>query len=216
LTDYAHFTSPIRRYPDLLVHRAVRHVLQTGGNAGYLYDHNEMVELGEVCSRFERRAELATRDAEDWLKCEYLQKHVGKQYQGLVTSVTSFGMFVQLEELMIDGLVHVTSLKRDYYQFDSVHHRLIGERSGRIYQLGDQVTVEVARVDMEDRKIDFDLIKSTSARFTEESETSRKMETRKKVDRRDYPKGKKARGKAKSKSRNAPRSSSKKGGRNKR
>ena len=116
-----------------------------------------MTALGESCSRNERRAEDATRDAADWLKCEFLQKHIGKQYSGIVAAVTNFGLFVRLDELLIDGLVHVTSLKRDYYQFDPAHHRLVGERTGRSYQLGDRLQVEVVRVDMEDRKIDFDL-----------------------------------------------------------
>lgn len=167
LQDYAHFTSPIRRYPDLLVHRAIRYMLQHGSPQNYAYNMKQMMALGESCSRFERRAELASRDAADWLKCEYLQKHVGNEYSGIVTSVTSFGLFVQLEDFMIDGLVHVTSLKRDYYHFDAVHHRLVGEKSGRAYQLGDQVQVQVMRVDMEEKRIDFDLISSTSARFIE-------------------------------------------------
>lgn len=174
LQDYAHFTSPIRRYPDLLVHRAIRHMLQHGSRQNYAYDMNQMMTLGESCSRFERRAELASRDAADWLKCEYLQKHVGNEYSGIVTSVTSFGLFVQLEDFMIDGLVHVTSLKRDYYHFDAVHHRLIGEKTGRAYQLGDQVQVQVMRVDMEERRIDFDLISSTSSRFIEGGVPGRK------------------------------------------
>ncbi len=165
LADYAHFTSPIRRYPDLLVHRGIRHVLQNGTKSDFAYDLNAMTALGESCSQYERRADMATRDAGDWLKCEFLQKHVGQQYEGIVTTVTSFGMFVQLKELMIDGLVHVTSLKRDYYQFDANHHRLVGEKTGRVYQLGDQVTVEVVRVDMEERKIDFDIISSDSSKF---------------------------------------------------
>jgi ribonuclease R len=186
LNDYAHFTSPIRRYPDLLVHRAIRHLLQTGSNKDYAYDLNAMTSLGESCSRFERRADLATRDAADWLKCEFLQKHVGKQYSGIVTTVTGFGMFVQLEDLLIDGLVHVTSLKRDYYQFDAAHHRLVGEKSGRIYQLGDQVMVQVMRVDMEERKIDFDLISSTSAKF--QSEGEQKEQAKKQKPRRSSKK----------------------------
>ena len=165
LQDYAHFTSPIRRYPDLLVHRGIRHVLQTGNKTPFDYDLKAMTALGETCSLYERRADLATRDAGDWLKCEFLQKHVGKQYRGIVTTVTSFGMFVQINDLLIDGLVHITALKRDYYRFDVAHHRLVGEKTGRIYQLGDQVTVEVARVDMEERKIDFDIISSESSRF---------------------------------------------------
>ncbi len=167
LADYAHFTSPIRRYPDLMVHRGIRHVLQKGTKANFAFDLDAVTALGETCSLYERRADLATRDAGDWLKCEFLQKHVGKQYSGIVTTVTNFGMFVQLDELLIDGLVHVTSLKRDYYQYDAAHHRLVGEQTGRVYQLGDQVTVEVARVNMDERKIDFDLISSESAKFME-------------------------------------------------
>jgi ribonuclease R len=157
LKDYAHFTSPIRRYPDLLVHRAIKHWIKHSNAAGFGYDLAQMTALGESCSRYERRAEDATRDAADWLKCEFLQKHIGKQYSGIVAAVTNFGLFVQLDELLIDGLVHVTSLKRDYYQFDPAHHRLVGERTGRSYQLGDRLEVVVVRVNMEERKIDFDL-----------------------------------------------------------
>jgi ribonuclease R len=157
LKDYAHFTSPIRRYPDLLVHRAIKYWLAHQSAAGFDYDLAQMTALGESCSRYERRAEDATRDAADWLKCEFLQKHIGQQYSGTVAAVTNFGLFVQLDKLLIDGLVHVTSLKRDYYQFDRAHHRLVGERTGRCYQLGDRLEVVVVRVDMEERKIDFDL-----------------------------------------------------------
>ncbi len=157
LKDYAHFTSPIRRYPDLLVHRAIKHWIKHNNATGFGYDLAQMTALGESCSRYERRAEDATRDAADWLKCEFLQKHIGKQYSGIVAAVTNFGLFVQLDELLIDGLVHVTSLKRDYYQFDPAHHRLVGERTGRSYQLGDRLEVVVVRVNMEERKIDFDL-----------------------------------------------------------
>jgi ribonuclease R len=158
LKDYAHFTSPIRRYPDLLVHRGLKYWIRQGSRQGFSYDFAQMTELGESCSRYERRAEDATRDAADWLKCDYLQKHIGKRYQGIVSAVTNFGLFVQLDDLLIDGLVHVTALKRDYYNFDPAHHRLVGEQSGRQYRLGDRLEVEVARVDMEDRKIDFDLV----------------------------------------------------------
>lgn len=158
LKDYAHFTSPIRRYPDLLVHRAIKHWIKHQDRAGFAYDLARMTALGESCSRYERRAEDATRDAADWLKCEFLQKHIGNQYSGIVTSVTNFGLFVQLDDLLIDGLVHVTALKRDYYHFDPAHHCLVGELTGRRYRLGDRLLVEVVRVDMEDRKIDFDLV----------------------------------------------------------
>jgi len=111
LSDYAHFTSPIRRYPDLLVHRAIKHWIKQGNNRDYGYNLAAMTALGESCSRNERRADDATRDAADWLKCEFLQKHIGRQYSGIVTGVTSFGLFVQIDELLIDGLVHVTSTK---------------------------------------------------------------------------------------------------------
>lgn len=158
LKDYAHFTSPIRRYPDLLVHRAIKHWIARQTAADYSYDLERMTALGEQCSRNERRADDATRDAADWLKCEFLQKHIGREYHGIVSGVTNFGLFVQLNDLMIDGLVHVTALKRDYYQFDAAHHRLVGEKSGRSYRLGDRLQVRVARVDMQDRKIDFDLV----------------------------------------------------------
>ncbi len=170
LKDYAHFTSPIRRYPDLLVHRGIRHWLQHHSREGFPYDLKAMTELGESCSFCERRADEATRDAADFLKCDFLQKHIGQEFHGVVTSVTNFGLFVQIEDLLIDGLVHVTSLKRDYWQFDPAHHRLVGERTGQVYRLGDRVEVKVVRVDMEQRKIDFDLIDTEEAHFIDEDE----------------------------------------------
>lgn len=198
LKDYAHFTSPIRRYPDLLVHRGIRHVLQGGDKNDFSYSVDAMTALGESCSRFERRADEATRDAADWLKCEFLQKHVGMEFEGLVTTVTGFGLFVQLKELMIDGLVHVTSLKRDYYQFDAAHHRLVGEKTGRLYQLGDLVTVQVARVDMDERKIDFDLISSSSAKFiSDEKPSGRRRKAQKIHSKKGKGKSKKTRSKKK-------------------
>jgi len=169
LKDYAHFTSPIRRYPDLLVHRAIRAQLQGEPRKDYVYSDKAMEALGEQCSRFERRADDATRDASDWLKCEFMQAHIGNQYEGVVAAVTSFGLFVQIKELMIDGLVHVTSLQREYYVFDPAGHRLIGEQSGRVYRLGDVVDIEVMRVNMEDRKIDFDLLGSRQEHFDAEA-----------------------------------------------
>ncbi|MDJ0777932.1 MAG: ribonuclease R [Gammaproteobacteria bacterium] len=184
LKDYAHFTSPIRRYPDLLVHRAIKHWLRQGSAEGYAYDNERMTQLGESCSRYERRAEDATRDAADWLKCEYLQKHIGDRFTGLVTAVTGFGLFVQLDDLLIDGLVHVTALPRDYYQFDAAQHCLLGEESGRLFRLGDRVEVEVARVDLEDRKIDFDLVRQ----FGEQVDRARRFRKAKK----DRPRDRKA------------------------
>jgi ribonuclease R len=167
--EYLHFTSPIRRYPDLLVHRAIRYHLRAeagdkkgkGGrrsSAGsFAYSVAEMQSLGEHCSMTERRADDATRDAVDWLKCEYMLDKVGEEYEGIVSSVTSFGIFVELKEIYVEGLVHVTALQNDYYHFDPAGHRLRGERSGRMYRLGDQVRVRVVRVDLDERKLDFEL-----------------------------------------------------------
>jgi ribonuclease R len=153
LETYAHFTSPIRRYPDLIVHRAIREQLQTR-RAGKTPREN-MHALGEHCSMTERRADEATRDAVDWLKCQYMMDKVGQEFQGTVSSVTSFGLFVELDDLYAVGLVHVSSLENDYYHFDPVHHRLRGERTGTTYRLSDRLKVTVARVDMDEKKIDF-------------------------------------------------------------
>ncbi|HNP34935.1 MAG TPA: ribonuclease R [Woeseiaceae bacterium] len=157
LEAYAHFTSPIRRYPDLLVHRAIGHIVR-GGKAGkYNYDRQTMVRLGVITSAYERRAEEATRDVEAWLKCQYMQQRVGDVYSGVVTGVTNFGLFVQISELMIDGLVHVTNLPNDYYQYDRNKQQLVGERTGQRYRLGEEMEVLVQQVDMETRRIDFRL-----------------------------------------------------------
>jgi ribonuclease R len=155
LPAYAHFTSPIRRYPDLLVHRAIRHILRGGKPRGFAYDRGRMETLGSITSANERRAEDATRAVEAWLKCQYMLDRVGEEYPGIVTGVTSFGLFVQVPELQIDGLVHVTSLHNDYYRHNPSRHQLVGERSGRTYGLGDAMLVQVQRVDMDTRRIDF-------------------------------------------------------------
>jgi ribonuclease R len=158
LDAYAHFTSPIRRYPDLLVHRAIRHIVR-GGKAGtYDYDRSRMERLGSICSAHERRAEEATREVEAWLKCEYMEDKVGEQFAGVITGVTNFGVFVQLANLLIDGLVHVTSLQNDYYHFDPGKLQLLGERTGQRYSLGDELTVQVHRVDIERKRIDFRIV----------------------------------------------------------
>ncbi len=155
LQSYAHFTSPIRRYPDLLVHRAIRHIVRGGKPGKYDYSPKEMERLGATTSAHEKRAEEATRDVEAWLKCQYMEKHLGEEFDGVITGVTNFGLFVQISELMTDGLVHVTSLANDYYKYDAGSQRLIGERSGHSYHLGQQMRIRVQRVDMETRKIDF-------------------------------------------------------------
>ncbi len=168
LQSYAHFTSPIRRYPDLSLHRAIKYLLakEQGhkGNStetgGYHYSMEEMLQLGQHCSMTERRADEATRDVSDWLKCDFMQDQVGNVFKGVIASVTGFGFFVRLDELFIDGLVHVSSLDNDYYRFDQVGQRLIGESGGQTYRLGDRVEVRVEAVNMDERKIDFSLISS--------------------------------------------------------
>ncbi len=155
---YAHFTSPIRRYPDLLVHRAIRHIVRGGDAESYYYTENTMRALGEHCSQTERRADEATRDAVDWLKCEFMMDKVGEVFEGTITSATGFGLFVELDKIYVEGLIHVTSLDHDYYHFDAAHHRLVGERTGQVFRLGDHIIVSVAKVNLEDKKIDFDLV----------------------------------------------------------
>ncbi len=153
---YTHFTSPIRRYPDLLIHRAVGHLIDNQPADTFHYSDEDMNRLGKHCSATERRADEATREVVTWLKCEYMQDKIGQTFQGKISAVTGFGIFVELNEVYVEGLVHVTSLKSDYYTFDAVKHRLVGERGGHTYRLGDPMTVLVARVDLNERKIDFE------------------------------------------------------------
>jgi ribonuclease R len=175
---YAHFTSPIRRYPDLLVHRAIRHIVRSAvvskqvirvdgaqvlaKKAIYPYEMKDLLGFGEQCSMTERRADDATRDVVAWLKCEYLQDRVGESFEGIVTAVTGFGLFVELVDLYVEGLVHVSSLASDYYHFDQAKQRLLGERTGTSFQLGDTVQVQVVRVSLDDKKIDFELLEGSS------------------------------------------------------
>jgi ribonuclease R len=148
---YAHFTSPIRRYPDLLVHRAIKAVLHKKQ-----YQPGQAWEaLGEHCSMTERRADDATRDVEAWLKCFYMRDHLGSVFPGTISSVTGFGLFVSLDDIYTEGLVHVSELGEDYFHFDAARHQMLGERSGQRYRLGDRVRVRVVRVDMESLRIDF-------------------------------------------------------------
>ena len=155
---YCHFTSPIRRYPDLIVHRGLKHLLhKKSSKKQFLYDEQKIVELGEHCSITERRADQATRDASDWLKCEYMLDKVGKRFDGRIVEVTGFGVFVQLNEIYVQGLLHITALQNDYYHHDPTHHVLRGKRSGQSYRLGDSIRVLVANVNLDERKIDFEL-----------------------------------------------------------
>jgi ribonuclease R len=158
LEAYTHFTSPIRRYPDLLVHRAIHQLLQRPAPSAWPYTTAQMSELCARCSFNSRRAEEAEREVVDRLKCAYMETHIGEEFAGLVSGVTSFGLFVELDYGRISGLVHVTGLPNDYYHFDPVAHRMKGERRGQVFQLADRVRVRVLAVNMDDRKIDFELV----------------------------------------------------------
>ncbi len=147
---YVHFTSPIRRYPDLLTHRAIKACL-----AGTRVEGEDWEALGRQCSEAERRADEASRDVESWLKCDYMKDHVGGEFSGAVTGVVPFGLFVTLDDYYVDGLVHISELGRDYFQFDPARHQLVGERSGARHRLADRMRVRLVRVDLETRKMDF-------------------------------------------------------------
>jgi len=163
LGAYAHFTSPIRRYPDLLVHRAIKWSLSHGSAKGFDYSLAEMEQLGERCSQAERRADEAVWDVEEQLKCVFMQGRVGEEFDVIVSGVAAFGLFVRVPELQIDGLVHVSTLPRDYYHKDATGTTLEGERTGERYRLTDKLAVRLASVDVEERKIDFVLLASDGA-----------------------------------------------------
>jgi ribonuclease R len=176
---YTHFTSPIRRYPDLLVHRVIKallggkryHLVTGASNPGLsnrkttkparvaTAEEEKWEVAGIHCSVNERRADEASRDVEAWLKCRYMREHLGEEYGGTVSAATSFGLFVQLDGLYVEGLVHITELGGEYYRFDEVRQELRGERSGIRYVVGSRVRVQVSRVDLDGRKIDFRMVR---------------------------------------------------------
>ncbi|PHM50860.1 ribonuclease R [Xenorhabdus miraniensis] len=202
LRAYSHFTSPIRRYPDLVLHRAIKYLLaQENGvvepgiaehrwtpTGGWHNDMDHMLQLGDHCSMTERRADEATRDVADWLKCDFMQDQVGNVFTGLITSVTGFGFFVRLHDLFIDGLVHVSTLDNDYYRYDNVGQRLIGESSGQTYRLGDEVEIRVEAVHMDERNIDFTLL-STTRKAQNQGKTARDKAKKGKPERKNDKKG---------------------------
>lgn len=175
---YTHFTSPIRRYSDLLVHRAIRSLIKSEKKSMHIrrmenqqpidkavyypYELSSLEDVGQHLSVTERRADEATRDVVNWLKCEFLLDRVSEQYTGVVSAVTGFGLFVMLDDLMVEGLIHVTGLPKDYYHYEASQHRMVGERTGRIFRLGQKVKVKVVRVNLEERKIDFELLDKSS------------------------------------------------------
>lgn len=158
LEAYTHFTSPIRRYPDLLVHRAIKHALAGGKPEKYRYSPSEMAALTLQCSERERRADEAEREVDERYRAAWMEQHVGGEFEGVISGVTSFGLFVELDESKVNGLVHVTQLPHDYYQFDPIRKTLSGERSGREFRLGDRVRIVVMKASVEERKIDFRLV----------------------------------------------------------
>jgi len=180
LDAYAHFTSPIRRYPDLLVHRAIRHCLQGKKPESFVYGVPDMVLLGEHCSANERRADEATRDVVSWLKCEYMMDKIGEEFPGIISAVTSFGFFVELADIFVEGLVHISNLGQDYFHFDPTSHQLKGERTGVNFRLGDSVMVKVARVDLDEKKMDFELVKKQDALKKAEGATGKPKKRRRK------------------------------------
>ena len=205
---YTHFTSPIRRYPDLLVHRVIKSILSgtkyvlpalpTPGEAQFKLAKRLASKGGESsarpsktggvisvretqaweaaglhCSANERRADEASRDVEAWLKCQYMREHLGEEYSGVVSAVTSFGIFVTLDALYVEGLVHITELGGEYFKFDEARQELRGERTGIRYAIGARVRVQVSRVDLDGRKIDFRLVHEAGDGFSTKGPKSR-------------------------------------------
>jgi ribonuclease R len=178
---YTHFTSPIRRYPDLIVHRAIKHVLEA---KKLTKQEIETIDAAAAhCSMTERRADEASRDVMSWLKCEFMMDKVGQEFDGVINTVTSFGLFVELQEIYVEGLVHISRLQNDYYEFDMVRHRLIGESSGQVYAMGDAVRIRVDQVDLDQRRIDFSLLtkkkKSTKTKKKKKTTPKKQLKAKK-------------------------------------
>ena len=171
---YTHFTSPIRRYPDLIVHRAIKEKLSKVKSS-----IKNISQIAMHCSGTERKADDATRDVEAWLKCYFMQDKVGQIFEGTVAGVTGFGLFVELDDIFIEGLLHVTELGSDYFTYDKQKHAMVGERSSTQYRLGDRLKVKVVRVDLETSKIDFSLIGGEKRIKTNKAEKKKKVKKRK-------------------------------------
>jgi len=175
---YLHFTSPIRRYPDLVVHRAIGEVLDKKSKKGDL----SFEKVGRHCSETERRSDDATRDAVLSLKCHYMQDKVGQSFRGIISGVASFGLFIELKDIYVEGLVHVTALGKEYFYYDPAHHRMVGEVTRSVYRLGDSVEVKVMRVDVEAKKIDLELLSQSKVVLRPKANKHKKKE--KKVKKR--------------------------------
>lgn len=222
---YTHFTSPIRRYPDLLVHRAIRYLIRQGNSKQVENTHalpeikanlllpasaQQVIELGEHCSMTERRADDASRDVEQWLKCQFMEQHIGSTFSGTISGVTGFGLFVEIDDLRIDGLIHIATLGDDYFIYDAQHQLLKGQASGYRFRLGDRVEVRLAAVIVDERKIDLELVghepyapnKKNSQKLAAASKAKKKSITKTKAKAPNQTKadgGKKAHGKKVSK-----------------
>ena len=213
---YAHFTSPIRRYPDLMVHRAIRSMIRSGktdaahvhrvkgaktqtAQSNYPYDLQAIQVIGQNCSLAERRAEAATRDVEQWLKCEYLQKHLGESLMGVVATVTRFGLFVLIDDFYVEGLIHIASLPRDYYEFDEASQQLIGQSYRRTFKAGDRAMVQIARVDLDERKIDLLLTDTDADEASSKSAFAKRSHANNEVRSKDPDRHKKTRSRKTSK-----------------
>jgi len=157
--SYTHFTSPIRRYPDLLIHRGIKSAL-----AARRYEPGDWSDIGLHCSATERRADEATREVEAWLKCFYMQDRIGEEFEGSISAVVPFGIFVALDDVFVEGLVHVSELGQDYFHFDEAAHAMVGERTARRFRLSDRVRVQLVRVDLDQNKIDFRLAQESATR----------------------------------------------------
>jgi len=170
---YTHFTSPIRRYPDLVVHRAIKAVLEK-----ITYNPGNWRELGVHCSQTERRADEASREVESWLKCYYMRNRIGDEFEGTIAGVAGFGIFVALDGIYVEGMVHISELGSDYFQFDPAKHQLLGERTGRRFRLGDRLRIKIARVDLESSRIDFVLVDSGGTAAKASKSTPKKRSSR--------------------------------------
>ncbi|MCP3679039.1 MAG: ribonuclease R [Gammaproteobacteria bacterium] len=169
--QYTHFTSPIRRYPDVIIHRTIKDVLNKKKEA--IPQHDTLLAVGEHCSTTERRADDATREVLSWLKCEYMLEKIGQEFNGVISSVTNFGLFIELENIFVEGLLHITVLEDDHYQFDSAKQCLFGHRRGKRYALGDAILIKVARVDLDKREIDFALTTPPPPRYKKKRRRSK-------------------------------------------